>query len=37
MLIDTYWAKRAAIVVRQDEETHNWLSGNVPILRAWEA
>lgn len=37
MLIDTYWAKGAVIVVRQDEETRNWLSDNVPILRAWEA
>lgn len=36
MLIDTYWAKGAAIVVRKDEETRNWLSGNVPILRTWE-
>jgi len=36
MLIDNYWTKGAAIVVRQDE-TRNWLSGNVQILRAWEA
>jgi hypothetical protein len=33
LLINTYWAKGAAIVVRQDEDTCNWLSGNVAILR----
>lgn len=33
MLIDTYWAKGAATVVRQDEDTRNWLSGFASILR----
>jgi len=37
MLIGNYWAKWVVIVVRQDEETCNWLSGNVQNLRAWEA
>jgi len=27
MLIDNYWARGVAIVVHQDEETRNWLSG----------
>jgi len=37
MLINNYWARGVATVVRQDEETCNWLSGNVQNLRAWEA
>ena len=35
-LIDTYWTKGAAIMVCQDEETKDWLAGNVPTLTAWE-
>ena len=35
-LIDTYWAKGAAIVVCQDEETRNWLGSEVPKMNAWE-
>ena len=31
-LIDTYWAKEAAIVVCQDEETRDWLGSEVPKI-----
>lgn len=32
-LIDTCWAKGAAIMVCQDEETRDWLGGQVPTLK----
>jgi hypothetical protein len=35
-LVDTYWAKLAAIVVCQDEETRDWLGSEVPKMNAWE-
>ena len=35
-LLDTYWAKGAAIVVCQDEETRDWLGSEVPKMNAWE-
>jgi hypothetical protein len=35
-LIDMYWTKGASAVVCQDEETRDWLAGNLPTLRAWE-
>jgi hypothetical protein len=35
-LVDSYWAKGAAIMVCQDEETCDWLTGSVPNMRAWE-
>ena len=35
-LLDTYWAKGAAIAVCQDEETRDWLSREVPKMNAWE-
>jgi hypothetical protein len=35
-LFDTYWAKGAAIVVCQDEETRDWLGSEVPKMNAWE-
>jgi hypothetical protein len=31
-----YWAKGAAIMVCQDQETCDWLSGSVPNMMAWE-
>jgi hypothetical protein len=34
-LINMYWTKGAAIVVCHDEETREWLAGNLPTLRAW--
>jgi hypothetical protein len=33
-LADSYWAKGAAIMVCQDQETCNWLAGLVPNMRA---
>jgi hypothetical protein len=33
-LIDTYWAKGAAIVVCQDEETRDWLGSKVTKMNA---
>ena len=36
MLIDTYWAKGAAIMVCQDKETRDWLGSKVPTLKAWK-
>ena len=35
-LLDTYWAKGAAIAVCQDEETRDWLGREVPKMNAWE-
>jgi hypothetical protein len=35
-LVDSYWAKGAAIMVCQDQETCDWLTGSVPNMRAWE-
>jgi hypothetical protein len=35
-LVDSYWAKGAAIMVRQDEKTRDWLAARVPTLVAWE-
>jgi hypothetical protein len=29
-IVDSYWAKRAAIMMCQDEETRDWLSDRVP-------
>jgi hypothetical protein len=36
-LVDSYWAKGAAIMVCQDEETRDWLAARVPTLMAWES
>jgi len=35
-LVDSYWAKRTAIMVCQYEETRDWLVARVPTLVAWE-
>ena len=35
-LVDSYWAKGAAIMVCQDESTRDWLATRVPTLAAWE-
>ena len=35
-LLDSYWAKGAAIMVCQDESTKDWLAARVPTLVAWE-
>jgi hypothetical protein len=35
MLVDSYWAKWAAIMVFQDEETRDCLAAKVPTLVAW--
>ena len=35
-LVDSYWAKGAAIMVCQDESTKDWLAARVPSLVAWE-
>jgi hypothetical protein len=35
-LVDSYWDKGAAIMVCQDQETCDWLTGSVPNMRAWE-
>ena len=35
-LIDAYWTKGTVIVVSQDEETRDWLSGKEPTLKKWE-
>jgi len=35
-LTDTCWAKGAAIMVWQDEETRDWLGGQAPTLKDWE-
>ena len=34
-IVDTYWAKGAAIVVCQDKETRDWLDSEVPKMNAW--
>jgi hypothetical protein len=36
-LVDSYWAKAAAIMVCQHKETSDWLAASVPILVAWES
>ena len=33
-LADSYWSKRAAIMVCQDETTRDWLAAKVPNLVA---
>ena len=35
-LVDSYWAKGAAIMVCHDELTKKWLAARVPTLMAWE-
>jgi hypothetical protein len=35
-LVDSYWAKGAAIMVCHRELTKDWLAANVPTLVAWE-
>ena len=35
-LVDSYWAKGAAIMVCHDESTKDWLAARVPTLVAWE-
>jgi hypothetical protein len=35
-LVDSDWAKGAAIMVCQIQETCDWVTGPVPKLRAWE-
>jgi hypothetical protein len=35
-IVDSYWAKGAAIMVCQDEETRDWLAARIPILEAWD-
>ena len=35
-LVDSYWTKRAAIMICQDESTNDWLAARVPSLAAWE-
>jgi hypothetical protein len=35
-LVNTYWAKGAAIMVCQDQDTCDWLARLVPTLVAWE-
>jgi hypothetical protein len=35
-LVDSYWAKGAAIMICQDQETCDWLTRSVPNMRAWE-
>jgi len=35
-LVDSYWAKGAAIMVCHDESTKDWLTAKVPTLVAWE-
>jgi hypothetical protein len=35
-LVDSYWAKGAAIMVCQDHETSDWLAVSVPNMTAWE-
>jgi len=34
-LVDSYWAKRAAITVCHDEFSKDWLAARVPTLVAW--
>jgi hypothetical protein len=35
-LVESCWAKEAAIMVCQDEQTRDWLAARVPTLVAWE-
>jgi hypothetical protein len=35
-LVNSYWAKGAAIMVCQYEETRDWLAARAPTLVAWE-
>lgn len=35
-LVDSYWAKGAATMVCQYEETRDWLAANVSTLVVWE-
>jgi len=35
-LVDSYWAKGAAIMVCHNEPTKDWLAARVPALLAWE-
>jgi hypothetical protein len=35
-LVDTYWAKGAAIMVCQVDETKDWLGKQVPNMAAWK-
>ena len=35
-LVDSYWAKGAAIMVCHDELTKDWLAARVPTLVVWE-
>jgi len=35
-LVDSYWAKEAAVMVCHDESTKNWFPARVPTLVAWE-
>jgi len=35
-LIDSYWAKGAAIMICHNESTKDWLAARVPTLMAWE-
>jgi hypothetical protein len=35
-LVDSYWAKGAAILVCHDEATKHWLTTTAPTMEAWE-
>jgi hypothetical protein len=35
-LVDSYWAKGAAVMACHDEQTKDWLAARVPTLAAWE-
>jgi hypothetical protein len=35
-LVDSYWSKRAAIMVCHDESTKEWLAAKAPSMVAWE-
>jgi hypothetical protein len=35
-LVDSYWAKGAAILVCHDEQTKHWLTTTAPTMGAWE-
>jgi hypothetical protein len=35
-LVDSYWAKGAAIIICQDKETRDWLAARVHTQVAWE-
>jgi hypothetical protein len=35
-LVDSYWAKGAAILVCHDEATKQWLTTTAPVMGAWE-